>query len=173
MARFAGHLHMGTFQRKLRISVVYKFFGRPFICRAVASLALRYPAQLELAAMRIGMAGRAFPRCNMVLLFGHMALLAGGLGMPLSDEKYRWILMCILIDLERGKIGSMAYGAVILLKLFIELSAVRVCMTILAGGRCGGKLPHAGLFLGQVTLNAGHGLMPSFQRIGFAMPCDS
>ena len=152
MAGFAFNFNMGTFERKLRVAVMYKIIRGPFIGSGMTSLALRYAILQKLTAVNILMAHSTFGRrCTVInRLTGNrfcMALTAGGLHMPVSKEECPSVLVRIFLHLEGGKIGLVTNRTVVLFELGIKLIAMRIFMTRLTRRRGGGKLPHISLLI--------------------------
>ena len=74
------------------------------------------------------------------------------------------VLVRVVFYSKGARVQQMAVRARIL-----ELPLMRVCVAVLAGGRCGSKLANTGR-IDLVALYAGHSLVRPLQGIGLAVP---
>lgn len=100
-----------------------------------------------------------------------MALPAVRLPVSLSKKEFPCTSMFVRADHEGVGISKVTDGTVAILQPVIELVAVRVFVTRLAGHGQGCELAHPRFFIRQMALGASHGQMPALQGIGFAVPC--
>jgi hypothetical protein len=170
---------MGSLQGKPCVSFVHEFFGCPQVCRSVATLTLGLSSLLELPSVYVLMAGRTFSWCGAIapaLLARHLidrpfnvTVFAGCLSMSPDEGKTSLSLVSIRTELKGRVIRQMAHRAVALLQFPLELPSVGISMACLTCLVCGSELPHLGICINAMALDAGHSPVCTQQGIGFTM----